>query len=145
MSNGRDFVTSDPIYSRREDLKAVPGRDDDSVGDGRDHPESGLKMNERREQLTDRQCHVLARRFVKRLVGTTPADLCWDQDHHLQGHMHVGEHELVVIAPRDLQHEAIVLTAEDWDEIRHAPGAEAAALVRQRAIHDHDHLLAKVS
>ena len=102
-------------------------------------------MKDGREQLSDRECRARARRYVRRLIGQTPADLCWDQDHHLQGHMHVGNHELVVIAPRDREHDAVLLTAEDWDEIRHASGSAAGELVRQKAIHDHDHLLALVS
>jgi hypothetical protein len=59
--------------------------------------------------------------------------------------VHIGDSELVVIAPRDESHQPIVLTAEDWDAIRHAPGEQAGELVRQRAIHDHDELTAAVS
>jgi hypothetical protein len=100
-----------------------------------------VNMKER-GQLSDRECRARARRYVSRLIGRAPADLCWDQDHHLQGHLHVGKRELVVIAPRDRQHDAVVLTAEDWDEVRHASGGAAVELVRRKAIHDHDHLLA---
>ncbi len=94
--------------------------------------------------MNDDEGQRRARLFLKQLFGTTPIDLCWDDTHHLQGHVHVADRELVVIAPRDESHEPVVLTAEDWDEIRHAPGERAGDLVRQRAIHDHDELTAAV-
>lgn len=75
------------------------------------------------------------------LLGTEPDDLCWDATHHLQGHAHVDGHELVVIASRDEQHHVVVLTPQDWDEIRRAPAAERSALLRRCAIADHDRLV----
>lgn len=95
--------------------------------------------------MTDDEGQRRARLFLKQLLGDAPKDLCWDDTHHLQGHVHIGDSELVVIAPRDERHQPIVLTAEDWDAIRHAPGEQAGDLVRQRAIHDHDELTAAVS
>jgi hypothetical protein len=92
--------------------------------------------------MSDEEGQARARAFLRRLIGAAPTDLRWDETHHLQGHVHVGDRELVVIAPRDDVHEPIVLTAEDWDEVRHAPGAQAGKLIRQRAIHDHDKLVA---
>jgi hypothetical protein len=94
--------------------------------------------------MNDDEGQRRARLFLKQLLGDAPKDLCWDETHHLQGHVHIGSRELVVIAPRDERHEPVVLTAEDWDEIRHAPGEQAGELVRQRAIHDHDQLTAAV-
>ncbi len=97
-----------------------------------------------RNLLTESEGQARACAFLRLLIGTAPTALYWDQSHHLRGHVHVGDRELVVIAPRDKVHPPIVLTAEDWDEIRHAPGEQAGDLVRQRAIHDHDRLLALV-
>jgi len=42
----------------------------------------------------------------------------WDSDHHLQGHLnHFGQH-LVVIAPRDDEHDPIVMSDTEWDARR---------------------------
>ena len=94
--------------------------------------------------MTDDEGQRRAKVFLKQLLGSTPEDLCWDETHHLQGHMCVDGSDLVVIAPRDERHEPVVLTAQDWDEIRHAPGEKAADLVRKCAIRDHDDLDAAV-
>ena len=75
------------------------------------------------------------------LLGTEPDDLCWDATHHLQGHAHVDGHELVVIASRDEDHRVVVLTPDDWDEIRRAPTGERGALLRRCSIADHDRLV----
>ncbi|MCU1367037.1 MAG: hypothetical protein JWL72_4231 [Ilumatobacteraceae bacterium] len=85
-------------------------------------------------RLTEHEGRARAGRHLRRLIGSAPNDLCWDQHHLLQGHVHVGERELVVIAPRDAVHEPIVLTAEDWDEACHAAGHHGAAIIRERAI-----------
>lgn len=98
----------------------------------------------KRNRLTEDEGQARAGVFLRRLIGAAPTDLCWDETHHLQGHAHVGDRELVVIAPRDKVHETVVLTAEDWDEVRHASGELAGEMVRRRAIHDHDSLLAIV-
>ncbi len=90
--------------------------------------------------MNDDEGQRRARLYLKRILGSTPIDLCWDETHHMQGHVHIADRELVIIAPRDESHEPVVLTAEDWDEIRHAPGEKAGDLVRDRAIHDHDEL-----
>lgn len=87
-------------------------------------------------RLTEHEGRARAGRHLQRLIGNAPNDLCWDHDHHLQGHVHVGERELVVIAPRDEVHEPIVLLAEDWDEACHASSQRAADIVRERAIRD---------
>jgi hypothetical protein len=83
--------------------------------------------------------------FLTDLIGTAPADLCWDPIHQLQGHAHLGTCELVVIAPRDTAHETVVLTAEDWDEVRRTAVAERTLLLEQLAIHDHDELVAAMA
>ena len=92
------------------------------------------------DRLTQTEAQAQARAFLDQLIGASPDDLCWDETYHRQGHMHIGDHELVVIAPCDRQHEPVVLTAEDWDEVRHASGDEAIHLIRQRAIHDQQRL-----
>ena len=75
------------------------------------------------------------------LLGSPPDALHWDAKHHLQGHAHIHGHELVVIASRDQEHHVLVLTPEDWDEIRRAPGEDRSELLRRCAIDDHDRLL----
>jgi hypothetical protein len=85
-------------------------------------------------RLTEHEGRARAGRHLRRLIGDGPNDLCWDHHHHLQGHVHVGERELVVIAPRDEVHEPVVLLAEDWDEACHASSQLAADIVRDRAI-----------
>ena len=49
--------------------------------------------------------------------------------------------ELVVIASRDENHHVLVLTPEDWDEIRRAHPERRSELLRQCAIEDHDRLV----
>ena len=87
-------------------------------------------------RLTEHEGRARAGRHLRQLIGPAANDLCWDQIHHLQGHVHVGQRELVVIAPRDTTHEPIVLTAEDWDEACHAAGRSGAEIIRERALHD---------
>ena len=91
------------------------------------------------------ECHHRADAFLTDLIGTAPDDLRWDPTHQLQGHAHLGTCELVVIAPRDTAHETVVLTAEDWDEVRRTAVAERSLLLEQLAIHDHDELVAAVA
>ena len=74
------------------------------------------------------------------LLGSEPDDLLWDTTHHLQGHAHVHGHELVVIATRDREHHVLVLTPQDWDEIRRAPADQRGDLLRRCAIGDRDRL-----
>ena len=88
----------------------------------------------RPERLTEHEGRARAGRHLSRLIGNAPNDLCWDDDHHLRGHVHIGEREFVVIAPRDDVHEPILLLAEDWDEVCHASSQHAADIVRERAI-----------
>ena len=82
---------------------------------------------------TDLQARSRARQFLNKLTGPRPTDLSWDDTFRLQGHARVGRCELIVIAPRDQEHEPVVLTVEDWDELRR-DGGNSAALVSDRAI-----------
>jgi hypothetical protein len=51
----------------------------------------------------------------------------------------------VVIAPRDVAHQPVVLTAPDWDEIRRASAEERSALLGRYSIVNHDRLLAMLA
>jgi hypothetical protein len=75
------------------------------------------------------------------LLGFAPDDLCWDTTHHLQGHAHVDGRELVVIATRDNEHHVLVLTPEDWADIRRAHPDQRRELVRRCAIEDRERLV----
>ena len=66
----------------------------------------------------DTECHARAHEFLVGLIGSAPDDLTWDDTHRLQGHAHLGGRELVVIAPRDNAHSPVVLTTQDWDQVR---------------------------
>ena len=65
--------------------------------------------------------------------------------HHLQGHSHFHGRELVVIAPRDEDHQTVVLTAEDWDAVRRANTDQRRDLLDACAIADHKRLVAVMS
>lgn len=71
-------------------------------------------------RLDDEQAHREALAYLAAVLGPEcAAGVCWDLDHHLQGHLEVcGEH-LVVIAPRDVAHHPLVLSEADWDALRH--------------------------
>lgn len=83
-------------------------------------------MSRRNRRFDDHQAHERALRLLATRVGSQScSDVCWDPDHHLQGHVDVGEEHLVVIAPRDDEHAPLVLTEAEWDALRR--GAMAAA------------------
>lgn len=91
-------------------------------------------------RLDDAACRAIACRYLDELLAGAvgvhcpgPA-VCWDPTHHLQGHAHVGEVELVVIAPRDIAHEPLLVREEDWDLIRRAPREERSGLLDRCAI-----------
>ena len=67
---------------------------------------------------SDTECHARARDFLVGVLGARPDALTWDHTHRLQGHAHLGGRELVVIAPRDDAHSTVVLTTQDWDQVR---------------------------
>jgi hypothetical protein len=71
------------------------------------------------ERFDDDQAHQRAERYLASVLGADCAgEVCWDGDHHLQGHLdHSGEH-LVVIAPRDDEHDPIVMSETEWDACR---------------------------
>ena len=85
---------------------------------------------------SDQECRAIACEFLVEVLGALPSDLTWDSRHHLQGHAHVGEREVVVIAPRDDQHRPVLVTAEDWDAIRAADSGQRAAVLAAAAITD---------
>ena len=96
-----------------------------------------------RHHATTPECagHARAHALLVAVIGDEPSDLVWDGSHPLQGHFHVGSHELVVIAPRDGAHEPVVLTALTWDAVRHSSNDERRALIETGSITDHDHLV----
>ncbi len=71
------------------------------------------------QRLDDDQAHQRAERYLASILGTDGArEVSWDTDHHLQGHLdHSGQH-LVVIAPRDDEHDPIVMSDTEWNALR---------------------------
>ena len=65
-----------------------------------------------------------------------------DHTHRLQGHAHLGGRELVVIAPRDDAHSTVVLTTQDWDQVRLAGGEQRRSMLGACAIADRRQLMA---
>jgi len=88
----------------------------------------------------DPQCWAEATDYLVELLGSAPDSLCWDSTHHLQGHAHAGRCELVIIAARDQEHHALVLTADDWDAVKRTTGEERRELLMACAIDSHDRL-----
>ena len=85
----------------------------------------------------DRQCRARAYAYLVELIGARPESLTWDSTHRLQGHVHLGSCELVVIAPRDDEHRPIVLTELSWDAVRRSPGDQRRGLIQSLSITDH--------
>jgi hypothetical protein len=83
---------------------------------------------------SDQECWAIACDFLVDLLGELPADLAWDDRHHLQGHARIAGHEVVVIAPRDDRHRPVLVTIEDWNVIRAADGGRRAAVLADAAI-----------
>jgi hypothetical protein len=94
---------------------------------------------------SDSECWAKALEFLTGLTGSPPADLVWDDTHHLQGHGRLHGRELVVIAPRDDDHQTVVLTTEDWDAVRRASTDQRRDLLDACAIADHERLVAVLS
>jgi hypothetical protein len=90
----------------------------------------------------DIDCRAKANEFLTELIGSPPDDLRWDDTYHLQGHGHLNGRELIVIAPRDDDHQTVVLTAEDWDAVRRAGADQRRDLLDACAIADHNRLAA---
>jgi hypothetical protein len=93
----------------------------------------------------DIECRAKASEFLTELIGSPPDDLRWDATYRLQGHGHLDGRELIVIAPRDDDHQTVVLTAEDWDAVRQAGGDQRRDLLDACAIEDHNRLVAVLS
>jgi hypothetical protein len=83
---------------------------------------------------SDAECWTIATDYLRTLIGVVPPDLAWDDAHHLQGHAHVGDTELIVIAPRDDAHATVVLTAPDWEDVRRSAPDSRRSLLRERQI-----------
>ena len=94
---------------------------------------------------TDIECWARASEFLTELIGSPPDHLLWDDTHHLRGHGHIGGRELIVIAPRDDDHQTVVLTVEDWDAVRRASTDQRRDLLNALAIADHNRLVAVLS
>ncbi len=70
-------------------------------------------------RYSDDQAHERALHHLATCVGNDCSDeVCWDPEHHLQGHVDVDGHHLVLIAPRDVAHEPMVLSEQEWDALR---------------------------
>ena len=93
----------------------------------------------------DIECRAKASEFLTELIGSPPDDLLWDDTYHLQGRGHLHGRELVVIAPRDDDHQTVLLTAEDWDAVRRASTDQRRSLLNACAIADHNRLVAVLS
>ena len=93
----------------------------------------------------DIECWARASEFLTELIGSPPDDLRWDDTHRLRGHGHLHGRELIVIAPRDDDHQTVVLTAEDWDAVRRASTDQRRDLLNSCAITDNSRLVAVLS
>lgn len=77
-------------------------------------------------RLSDEQAHERALQHLADCEGDECAErVSWDPDHHLQGHVDIDGRHVVVIAPRDSEHDPIVLSEADWDALKR--GLEAVA------------------
>ena len=86
-------------------------------------------------------CQARADAYVAALIGTRPEPLTWDTAHPLQGHVHIGCHELVVIATHDVLALPVVLTAAGWDAVRHCSADERRTVLASCSISDHTRLV----
>ncbi len=81
---------------------------------------------ERCQRLSDEQARERALRHLVTCVGVDcSGDVCWDPDHHLQGHVDLDGRHLVLIAPRDDVHRPRLLFEADWDALRRGEPAVA--------------------
>ena len=86
------------------------------------------------------ECQSRADAYVAELIGNRRPPLTWDEQHPLQGHVHIGCHELVVIATRNAAGRPVVLTAAGWDAVRRCSAEERRTLIASCAITDHARL-----
>ncbi len=67
-------------------------------------------------RFDDDQAHRLAEEYLSSVFGADVVpEVYWDGDHHLQGHVNHSGCHLVVIAPRDDEHDPIVMSETAWD------------------------------
>jgi hypothetical protein len=72
-------------------------------------------------RLDDESAHDRAVRHAMKMLGlNAEPDVCWDVDHHLQGHLDVSGRHLVLIAPRTTDHPPRLLSELGWDRLRRA-------------------------
>ena len=77
-----------------------------------------IKM-EAATRLNDDEAHDLAVRHLAGVLGSSALPpVAWDVDHHLQGHLDVAGHHMVLIATRTPDRCPLLLTDEDWDSLR---------------------------
>lgn len=77
-------------------------------------------MPNRCQRLDDDHAHRRALELLAAVAGPDCVSrVCWDCEHHLQGHVDVDGEHLVLIAPRDDEHEPLVLSEDEWDALRH--------------------------
>jgi hypothetical protein len=70
-------------------------------------------------RLNDEEAHDLAVRHLADVLGPNPIPpVAWDIDHHLQGHLDVAGHHMVLIATRTADRCPLLLSDEDWDSLR---------------------------
>jgi hypothetical protein len=81
-------------------------------------------------------CQARAYDYLVRVMGGRPDTLTWDSKHCLQGHAHLGGHEVVVIATRDSLRQPVVLTAPNWDAVRRSTNDQRRELINLCAITD---------
>jgi hypothetical protein len=78
------------------------------------------------QRFDDDQAHQRAERFLASVLGADRGcEVLWDTDHHLQGHLDDCGQHLVVIAPRDNEHDPIVMSETEWDACRRGHLAHA--------------------
>jgi len=78
-------------------------------------------------RLNDEEAHDLAVGHLADVGGTTTLpEVAWDVDHHLQGHLDLAGHHMVLIATRTADRCPLLLTDEDWDSLRRSHCTAAA-------------------
>lgn len=77
------------------------------------------------QRYSDEQARQRALEHLRSCTGCGSVDVCWDDVHHLQGHVDVDGRHLVLIAPRDDAHVPLVLSESDWDALRRGLAAVA--------------------
>ena len=93
----------------------------------------------------DLECRARADAYLVGLIGSRHQPVTWDSTFRLQGHLHLGSRELVVIAPRDASHTPVVLTATGWDAVRRSSADQRRELIESCAITDHAGLLSALA